>query len=71
MRVLVAVGTLKKYVAFSSSRLDGVMGPDSMELSDAWYQDLLVSFLIASCHTMARSLSCVTWAFDRTTDMAC
>lgn len=44
MRVFLAVANLKKYVAFSSSRLDGVMGVGSKELSDAWYQQLLVNF---------------------------
>ena len=42
-----AVGDLKKLVAFSSSRLDGQMGPAVNQLADSWYRDYLVSRVTA------------------------
>ena len=47
LRVFLAVGNLKNFVAFSTTRLDGTMGPGSNQLTDDWYQDLLVSTALA------------------------
>ncbi len=43
MLVFLAVGNLKNYVAFTSSRLDGNIGPSVSQLPDKFYQDFLVS----------------------------
>ena len=43
MILFLAVGDLKKLIAFTSSRLDGQMGPAVNQLSDSWYQNCLVS----------------------------
>ncbi|DBA89302.1 TPA: hypothetical protein ACH3X2_004799 [Trebouxia sp. C0005] len=43
MRMFLAVGDLSKFAAFSSSRLDGVMGPGAKELTDSWYQAFLAA----------------------------
>ncbi|KAL0055425.1 hypothetical protein WJX82_000314 [Trebouxia sp. C0006] len=39
MLVFLAVGNLKNYLAFSSSRLDGNIGPSVSQLPDNFYQD--------------------------------
>ncbi len=43
MLVFLAVGNLKNYLAFTSSRLDGNMGPSVSQLPDTFYQDFVVS----------------------------
>jgi hypothetical protein len=43
MRIFLAIGDLGKFAAFSSSRLDGVMGARAKDLTDTWYQAFLVS----------------------------
>ena len=43
MRIFLAVGDLSKFAAFSSSRLDGVMGAGAKDLIETWYQAFLVS----------------------------
>ena len=43
MLVFLAVGNLKKYLTFTSSRLDGNMGPSVSQLPDTFYQDFVVS----------------------------
>lgn len=43
MLVFLAVGNLKNYLAFSSSRLDGNIGPSVSQLPDNFYQDFEVS----------------------------
>ena len=40
--LFLAVGHLKNFIAFCSSRLDGQMGPTVNQLSDAWYQEYTV-----------------------------
>ena len=45
--LFLAVGDLKKLIAFSSSRLDGQMGPAVSQLPDAWYRNYLVSDVTA------------------------
>ena len=40
--LFLAVGHLKNFIAFCSSRLDGQMGPSVNQLPDGWYQDYLV-----------------------------
>ncbi len=43
MRIFLAIGDLSKFAAFSSSRLDGVMGAGAKDLTETWYQAFLVS----------------------------
>lgn len=43
MRIFLAIGDLSKVAAFSSSRLDGIMGAGAKDLTETWYQALLVS----------------------------
>ena len=50
LRVFLAVGNLKNFVAFSTTRLDGSMGPGASQLTDAWYQDFLVSMQMSLQH---------------------
>ena len=40
--VFLAVGNLKNYLSFSSSRLDGNLGPSVSQLPDTFYQDFVV-----------------------------
>lgn len=47
LRVCVAIGNARNFVAFTASRLDGSMGPASSHLSDAWYH----SFMVTNTHT--------------------
>lgn len=42
LRVFLAMGDVKKYLSFSSVRLDGSAGPPASQLTDAWYHELLV-----------------------------
>ena len=50
LRVFLAVGNLKNFIAFSTTRLDGSMGPGANQLTDAWYQDFLVSMQMPVQH---------------------
>ena len=43
MLVFLAVGNLKNYLTFTSSRLDGTIGPSVSQLPDTFYQDFVVS----------------------------
>jgi len=43
LRVCVAIGNARNFVAFTASRLDGSMGPASSHLSDAWYHSFMVT----------------------------
>ena len=56
MRVFLAVGNLKNFVAFSTTRLDGSMGPGANQLTDAWYQDFLVSVQLTT--------TCLPWVYS-------
>ena len=47
LRVFLAMSSLKKYLSFTSIRLDGTHGPTAPQLSDAWYLELLVSIFAA------------------------
>lgn len=43
MLVFLAVGNLKNYLTFTSSRLDGNIGPSVSQLPDTYYRDFVVS----------------------------
>jgi len=43
LRVCVAIGNARNFVAFTASRLDGSMGHAASHLSDAWYHSFMVT----------------------------
>jgi len=43
MLVFLAVGNLQNYLTFTSSRLDGNIGPSVSQLPDTFYHDFVVS----------------------------
>lgn len=42
LRMFLAMGNLKKYLSFTSIRMDNTPGLTAPQLSDAWYLELLV-----------------------------
>lgn len=53
LRVFLAVGNAKNFIAFIGSRLDGGMGPGASHLSDAWYH----RFTVSACFNFMRGMS--------------
>lgn len=57
--VFLAVGNLKNFVAFTSSRLDGNVGPDVGQLPDSWYQSFNVGLVLAaSLYLASTAVTC-------------
>ena len=71
LRVFLAMGNWKKFLAFSSSRLDGQVGPCSSDLSDDWYQRILVSSKTTSRQHLSHILKCCHMTLANKTAKAC
>ena len=53
MRAYLAEANLRNYLAYTTSRLDGSPGHNAAQLSDVWYQGILVSLIDLACSQFA------------------
>lgn len=49
IRVYLAVGNLRNFLTYTTSRLDGFPGHGTAQLGEAWYHGILVGTFVYSC----------------------
>ena len=58
MHVYLALGNLKNFLAFTTSRLDGFPGHGTAQLSEGWYQGVLVCICTVCLACCLAAVSC-------------